>query len=201
MPSMNCRTNKHRPPGRAVQRGDTLVEVLLAVTILSVVIVSAIMMMNRGLQTAQSALERSQVRAWVTSQAELLQYARDSYVASPPSSRGSYPANLWSQVLSYQGSAGSDQCDSIGSKPFYLSRDLSAPPDKQVQIKSFNPMTDTKPDSIASPGNGMWIEAVAGTSTSVGFTDFYIRACWSSVGSSGPRQESKTIVRLYNAQP
>ncbi|RWZ79527.1 MAG: type II secretion system protein [Candidatus Chaera renei] len=192
--------SRHKTEKLKGQRGDTLVEVLLAVGILSVVIVSATIMMNRGLQSAQAALEHSQVRAWVTAQAELLQYARDSYVAAPPSSRGGYPASLWPQILSYQNSAGGDNCQP-GGNPFYLTFDPAAPSDQQVQVKAFNPVTGSKPVSIASPGDGLWIEAVAGTSTSIGYTDFFIRACWSPVSSSGPMQESKTVVRLYNAQP
>src|SRR5262245_19058364 len=68
------------------QRGDTLVEVLMAIVIISVVIVGAMTMMSRGLAAAQIALEHSQVRLVINSQIEMLRYARDSYVKDKTSS-------------------------------------------------------------------------------------------------------------------
>src|SRR5689334_16699814 len=52
---------KYLAPG-SKQGGDTLVEVLMAIVIVSVVIVGALTMMSRGLAVAQIALEHSQTR-------------------------------------------------------------------------------------------------------------------------------------------
>jgi Tfp pilus assembly protein PilV len=62
------------------QRGDTLVEALMAIVIISVVIVGAMTMMSRGLAVAQIALEHSQTRLMINSQLEMLRFARDSYL-------------------------------------------------------------------------------------------------------------------------
>lgn len=56
------------------QRGDTLIEVLLAITIFSAAAVGAIYVMNRGITTAQSSFEITQVRNQMNNQAELIRH-------------------------------------------------------------------------------------------------------------------------------
>ncbi len=62
---------------RKLNRGDTLVEVLLGVTIFSLVAVIALETMNRGMAIAQYSLETTLVRQQVDAQAEMLRYAHD----------------------------------------------------------------------------------------------------------------------------
>ncbi|MCP9466178.1 MAG: type II secretion system GspH family protein, partial [Candidatus Nanosynbacter sp. P5B_S4_bin.39.1] len=62
---------------RKFNRGDTLVEVLLGVTIFSLVAVIALETMNRGMAIAQYSLETTLVRQQVYAQAEMLRYAHD----------------------------------------------------------------------------------------------------------------------------
>lgn len=62
---------------REFNRGDTLVEVLLGVTIFSLVAVIALETMNRGMAIAQYSLETTLVRQQVDAQAEMLRYAHD----------------------------------------------------------------------------------------------------------------------------
>ena len=62
---------------RKFNRGDTLVEVLLGVTIFSLVAVIALETMNRGMAIAQYSLETTLVRQQVDAQAEMLRYAHD----------------------------------------------------------------------------------------------------------------------------
>jgi len=70
------------------QRGDTLVEVLMAIVVLAMVIVGAITVMSRGLKASQLAVERTQVRLEVNSQLEMLRYLRDGYASDPNSQAG-----------------------------------------------------------------------------------------------------------------
>lgn len=56
------------------QRGDTLIEVLLAITIFSAAAVGAIYIMNRGISTEMQALELTQVRNQINNQAELIRH-------------------------------------------------------------------------------------------------------------------------------
>lgn len=64
------------------QRGDTIIEVILAVTVFSVVAVGGIGVMNQGVATAQRSLEIGQVRAQIDAQADALRYIHSTYVSS-----------------------------------------------------------------------------------------------------------------------
>lgn len=59
---------------RRFSQGDTLIEVLLAITIFSAAAVGAIYIMNRGISTEQQSLEITQVRNQINNQAELLRH-------------------------------------------------------------------------------------------------------------------------------
>ena len=67
-------------------KGDTLVEVILAVTVFSMVAVGTISIMNKGVAIAQHSLEISLVRQQIDAQAEMLRY-RSSNVRSAASAR------------------------------------------------------------------------------------------------------------------
>ena len=55
-------------------RGDTIIEVLLGITIFSMVAVGAMAVMNRGAAIAQQSLEITLARQQVDVQAEMLRY-------------------------------------------------------------------------------------------------------------------------------
>lgn len=61
------------------KRGDTLIEVLLAVAVFSIIAVSSVGIMNHGLNRTQAALETTMARAEIDSQAEALRFIHDSY--------------------------------------------------------------------------------------------------------------------------
>lgn len=171
-------------------RGDTLVEVLMAIVIISVVIVGAVTMMTRGLAAAQIALEHSQVRLSINSQVDMLRYARDRYIAAPTG--GS--ATAWNQVI-----AGSNQssivydnnCTVSPSKTgFYM----TAPAASVVR----NNYTPTQPATIAVPGQGLWVEGVLSPNTvDPAYIDVVVRACWQGSGGGG-QQSVVTATRLYD---
>jgi type II secretory pathway pseudopilin PulG len=64
------------------QRGDTIVEVIFAFTIFSLVAVGGLSLMSRGAAIAQQSLEISLVRDQIDSQADALRYAHDAYIAN-----------------------------------------------------------------------------------------------------------------------
>lgn len=64
------------------QRGDTIVEVIFAFTIFSLVAVGGLSLMSRGAAIAQQSLEISLVRDQIDSQADSLRYAHDAYIAN-----------------------------------------------------------------------------------------------------------------------
>jgi prepilin-type N-terminal cleavage/methylation domain-containing protein len=172
------------------QAGDTLVEVLMAIVIISVIIVGAITMMNRGLTAAQIAMEHSQVRLSVNGQIEMLRYARDRYVENDnePS------ANQWEAVIAAtnQQAVNYDSGCAItsGKQAFYMTKSGS-----QVTRNNY---TVSSPATVAVPGTGLWVESVASAAgITPAYVDFVVRACWQGLGSTG-QQRTVTAVRLYD---
>ncbi len=64
------------------KRGDTLIEVLFAITIFSLVVVSGLAIMNKGVAASQRALEITLVRQQIDAQAESLRFINASYIAA-----------------------------------------------------------------------------------------------------------------------
>lgn len=62
--------------------GDTMIEVLFAVSIFSLLAVCCLSIMNQGTSTAQRSLEITLVRQEIDSQAEILRYLNEAYASS-----------------------------------------------------------------------------------------------------------------------
>src|SRR5690349_17320208 len=67
---------------RVKQRGDTIVEVLFAVTVFAMVAVGSMAIMNQGIASAQRSLEITLVRQQIDAQAEAIRYIHKAYVAA-----------------------------------------------------------------------------------------------------------------------
>lgn len=87
---------------RRSERGDTIIEVLLAFTVFSLVSVGAMAIMNQGTNAAERSLEVTLVKEQIDAQAEALRAAQQAYfsVMSDPN-----PANTakttWSTITGY----------------------------------------------------------------------------------------------------
>ena len=81
------------------KRGDTLIEVILAVGIFSMVAVAVLAVMNGGASSAQLSLEATLAREEVDTQAEALRFIHSSYIAEKISgeTEGLY-TKLWQKV-------------------------------------------------------------------------------------------------------
>lgn len=64
------------------QRGDTIIEVIIAVTVFSLVAVGGITLMNQGAAMAQRSLEIGLVRDQIDAQADILRYLHTAHIAS-----------------------------------------------------------------------------------------------------------------------
>lgn len=85
-------------------RGDTLIEVLFAISIFSLVAVGGLSIMNQGSATAQRALEITLVRNEIDSQAETLRFLNSSYIAAYQPGVSDYssiskPAQQWLNLV------------------------------------------------------------------------------------------------------
>lgn len=188
-----------------MSRGDTLVEVLLGVTVFSMVAVITMDIMNRGMSIAQQSLETTLVRQQVDAQAEMLRYAHDK------------KTNLWKQIqrnntvdvnslTDQEGNLGADRCPTqFENKEFALikggsdlsgARVLSGVGDYS-QAATYAKVSD---DSRVAKSYGLSVKLVRpGRGKESNKYDAYIKACWIPVGSKRPATIG-TIVRLYGVE-
>lgn len=190
---------------RVYERGDTIVEVVIAFAIFAIAAIGTIVVINNGLATTQRNLEISLVRQQIDSQGEMIRFLRDANNAT------------WQELIDagnlvsspYELSASCQEASSIaGSKTFFVvptfDGDIEATTFERVAVTSSNltdPATYAKINYADSPvqSEGIWIQvAQAQTTTTnpVEAYDFYIHACWDSVGTNVPMTLG-TIVRVY----
>ena len=190
---------------RKFNRGDTLVEVLLGVTIFSLVAVIALETMNRGMAIAQYSLETTLVRQQVDAQAEMLRYAHDMKNDTWKKLVDNNSVSV-SAVNDNEGNLGVEKCpDDFSTKEFAL----AATPSLASKISILNNPGDYKAaetyarvDSDTKKTYGISVRLVK-PSTATGSRDSnkydaYIKACWMPVGSKMPATLG-TIVRLYDS--
>ncbi|MDB5177336.1 MAG: exported protein of unknown function [Candidatus Saccharibacteria bacterium] len=79
------------------QRGDTIVEVLFAVTVFSMVAVAGLSLMNQGTAMSQRSLEIGLVRDQMDAQADALRYVHNAYIANISAS-GAKTTDVWQDV-------------------------------------------------------------------------------------------------------
>ena len=190
---------------RKFNRGDTLVEVLLGVTIFSLVAVIALETMNRGMAIAQYSLETTLVRQQVDAQAEMLRYAHDMKNDTWKKLVDNNSVSV-SAVNDNEGNLGVEKCpDDFSTKEFAL----AATPSLASKISILNNPGDYKAaetyarvDGDTKKTYGISVRLVK-PSTATGSRDSnkydaYIKACWMPVGSKMPATIG-TIVRLYDS--
>lgn len=209
-----------RLPWKSKQKGDTLIEVLFAFTILSLVIIGALSIMNQGTIASQRSLETTLVRQQIDSQATTLRFLHDAYVAAYQTN-GTYadntPAKEWQTMANSLSltattasafNTGATTCPSASSLPalaFIL--DVSQAKYVKGSTTTLIPATtyaqvQYNASDVFTQSEGIWIEGIRSTATSnvtadnARFIDFHIRACWLNPGQ-GPVMTIATIVRLY----
>ena len=187
------------------ERGDTLVEVTVAMAVLGLMLAASLAVINRGLMGVSNAVERTSVRASLSSQAELLRYVFDD----PVTNKATYKEIL--KRTKPNASLGQEGCK-IGGGGFYLSvnNKTGTPP---VEIHKLNQADTNKltnnvygqPEAGEVGNNsgvsqGIWIEGDKHDAQGdmPGYIDFYVRACWTPHAAQQPgsgRMESN--VRVY----
>ena len=121
------------------QRGDTLIEVLFAVSIFAAIMVGTIVIMNQGIASAQNALEINLVRNQIDTQAELLRHLNNAKLTSI-GRNGTNESAEWDRLVGQGASAGN------------TSYQPSAEADPYDQIESF---ADCQPDQL--PNNAFFL--------------------------------------------
>lgn len=189
-----------------VERGDTLVEVTVAMAVLGLMLAASLAVINRGLMGVSNAVERTSVRASLSSQAELLRYVFDD----PVTNKVTYEKILKrTPPTQPNGNLGQNGCE-IGGGGFYLSvnNKTGTPPVEIHELDSagINKLANNvygQPEAGDDKGKslGIWIEGDKhdGQQNGMpGYIDFYVRACWTPHAAQQPgsgRMESN--VRVY----
>jgi len=207
---------------RRRDRGDTLIEVLFAVSVFSFVVVGSLAIMNQGTAASQRSLEITLVRQQIDAQAETLRFMHDSYVAAYQSGlafntndQTTSPAEEWYKMAVHPDSkfnliksasllnTGATCTQSHENGSFVLDpRNVLFQPssDKLELTDTVDTFSQVTYDSagVFSAAKGIWIEPVRSQpkGDNAGFIDFHIRACWESSGMQVPSTQG-TIVRLY----
>lgn len=201
--------------------GDTLIEVLFAVAIFSAVAIGAIVIMNQGINSAQTALEINLVRNQIDTQSQLLHQMNDAKLTSLGRG-GSIFAQTWDRIIDGDDSSPSlvtiaaqdydaistyEDCtyDNLSGNPFFIdpaSGDVITGSSNFEQPVTFSQIRLSPTPGVVSTSDMIWVEVVdssnesSGALTNTRSYDFHIRACWQSPGS-GDLMKIGTIVRLY----
>lgn len=200
---------------RITQRGDTIIEVLLAVTVFSLVAVGVMAVMNKGTSSAERALEVTLVKQQIDSQVDALKAAQQDFFAIKGNSdlTSSDQSNTWKKITSDEMgtndiTVSNNKCPTefgdnfamngrtaIDSRQF-LSADDETPPYAQVIYRSIDPKTadDNQIEGIY----GIWISRQLAQNFTPKAYDFTVHACWYGPGTDVPMQ-LQTVVRLYDA--
>jgi prepilin-type N-terminal cleavage/methylation domain-containing protein len=198
--------------GMLDNRGDTLIEVMFAIAVFSLVAVGAISIMNQGADTAQRALEIALVRQQIDAQAETLRFLNASYIAAYEAG-GTYSASPYAeQWQSIQGHLSSSVVASSTSATCAMAKDITNSFILNTHTAEFasqgsGGLTFEPADTFSqvnynnNTAYGIWIQGVSpgqfsGDQSSSTYIDFHINACWYSPGQSMPVTIG-TIVRLY----
>lgn len=187
------------------ERGDTLVEVTVAMAVLGLMLAASLAVINRGLMGVSNAVERTSVRASLSSQAELLRYVFDD----PVTNKVTYEKILKrTPPTQPNGNLGQKGCEIGNNSGFYLSVGSSTSPVEMYELNSAGTTELAnnvygQPEAGDDKGNslGIWIEGDKhdGQQNGMpGYIDFYVRACWTPHAAQQPgsgRMESN--VRVY----
>lgn len=199
----------------ASQAGDTLIEVLFAFSVLSLIVIGALSIMNQGSIASQRSLETTLVREEIDGQATTLRFLHDAYVAAFQPG-GTYnpstPAGQWAKMASQMSATAPSSLTGLASCPntspsgsFIL--DPTTATYQGLNAKMGHSVTFAQlvynSSGALQQSQGVWIEGIlpTGAETDVnkmntGYIDFHINACWDAPGQ-GPPMTIGTIVRLY----
>jgi len=188
---------------RDTERGDTLIEVLIAITILSVAVVTAQAVMSYGQSIVLRSVERTSTQGLINSQFSYLRYAKDRAAVGDDA--------MWNEIISQANTNTviSETCDANPANQyprtetgmFFIDEEIALdPPSGNIEDSVENyefvgsPSRPKSPSNAPSPGDGIWLLARSGGGGS--YYDFYAKACWISL--VGPQMDRATsVLRLY----
>ncbi len=102
------------------RRGDTLIEVIFAISVFSLVAVISLSAMNQSIETAQGSLEVTMARNEIDAQAEALRFIHNSFLSEREYSESEQAyKNLWTRLTNDNVSGGlSNNADDVPDLTF-----------------------------------------------------------------------------------
>lgn len=186
---------------RRYNRGDTIIELVLAFAIFSLSAVTTLMILNQGVAISQRSLEKSLVRQQVDAQSEMIRYLHD--VNSPQ--WATIKSMVITNPLPLSGPCPDvSQLGTSGQKGFFVVPDSASIDGFQVlSAASPNyelPARYANVDLVNKKAQGVWVQVALAENNSglaIDAYDFYVHGCWDSVGQRMPMTVG-TIVRIYD---
>lgn len=166
------------------ERGDTIVEVMIALAVLSASLMITLTIMSRSQSNLLEGINRTEIRAAINSQSELLNYFHDSY-------NNSQWKLIKEKIKKNTETIETESCTTNQGYSFYIDNN-NVVKDLENNGQNINPR-----EHPVAPGNGIWIDAVRNTTNELPYIDFYIKACWSSLVDFN-QSRSSTVVRIYD---
>lgn len=205
------------------KRGDTIIEVLFAFAILSLVVILSISSMNNGVANAQSNLEASMARSEIDAQAEAIRFIHEAYITSlnESGSKTSQYAKIWEDLTKSTSEPidfSTVSCDAVGTalnNAFVINiRNLASADASKVVVKGKFKSADIYPrlvysdseyfanyTSVFERGNSTNVihnEGIWDTVQKVeNGWEITIQVCWTSTGRKEP-VTLDTVIRLYD---
>ncbi len=194
-----------RPIAR-VQKGDTIIELVLAFAIFSLSAITTVMILNKGVAISQRSLEKTLVRQQVDSQSEIIRYIHDT-------KNPKWATIIANTITAPKPLAGpcptaTDLATST-AKGFYVVPDSTNADGFSVIMAGSStygqPATYARIDYATKHAEGLWVQVAKAENLSspgdvkysINAYDFYIHGCWDSVGQDAPMTVG-TIVRVYD---
>lgn len=164
------------------QRGDTLVEVLLATVVISVVIMGAYTLTNRATRINQTAIERTTATNLVRQQ---LEFMRGMHTYGQGQA-------AWTELV---GNIGTTPPSYTNCQPTPGLTAFSA-----NTALGYSDANTINTYNIANDNNDIykvWVEAFRPNS-SLQYVDLHVRACWQGIGNTGDlgTQRAASVLRL-----
>ena len=180
----------------SVQTGDTIVEVILAMSLLTLILFTSWSAVSRATQISSNARIRIDMVNQLKEQAEVIKAKRSS--AGQDSTN--FTALFNDVSITDTGNISSNPCDDItdtnggfksipdGAGSFYFKKDAA----NNVSLQ---------PSAVKEPNDSsrVWIQRKSGRDSATGITlyyDFYIRGCWLTSGGTQKLDNSQLLVRI-----
>ncbi len=177
------------------QRGDSIIEVVLAMTLLTLIIFTAWSMVNRSTQLSLSARKRVEMVNQLKEQAEII---KTIYADNQDDITGKFNSTVIARTpeapieVEYEEEFCKEDSTTGALDPplttsFHMAVDASSPP----KLKHFDGPKNVKGDA----GSIVWVQWKNGAGTD-NYRDFYIRGCWFTNGGIQQTDNAQFIVRL-----